>query len=72
MEHIPEPDKKDDEPGAFLRSEKEKDEAYLLECEAGLHPIDPDEVSDFQRWFESEPPAWIAVYDALGRGKPGR
>ena len=72
MEPVPEPAKKDEGPRTVLQGEKEKDEAYLLECASGLHPINPNEVSDFQRWFETEPPEWIAIYDALGRGEPGR
>lgn len=62
-----------DEHRADLRSAKaakdakEKDERYIRECEAGLHPIDPNEVSDFERWFESQPPEWIAEIDAMAR-----
>ena len=56
-----------------LRAKKETDERYIRECEAGLHPIDPNEVSDFERWFESQPPEWIAEIDAMARApRPSR
>ncbi len=52
---------------ADLHAEKEKDEQYIRECEAGLHPIDPNEASDFERWFESQSPEWLAEIDAMAR-----
>lgn len=47
-------------------------EKVVREIEAGLHPHDPNNPSDFERWYLSQSPEWIAEMDALGRGESGR
>lgn len=64
--------RKDDDSRPALRAEAEKDMQRLEDIGAGRIPEDEEGIAAFGRWFESQPPEWIAEIDALAGVTPRR
>lgn len=53
---------------AFIAKELKAVEDY----HAGRLKLDPEQETELERWYLSQPPEWIAHFDELGRRGAGR